>query len=101
MIDAGTSAPTPASIHGGSDRSWFIRSPPARSHQREAPEALGVADTGLTAGLLGSLPQEATEELGGVRQLAAVTEERVDLGVQRVGDVDPHVGLECARQVDA
>src|SRR5215213_6035136 len=54
--------------------------------QGETPEALGVADAG--------------RQLLGAVELAGVAQEGVDLGVEAGADVDPHVGLQRARQQD-
>ena len=46
------------------------------------------------------LAQELAEPVARVLELARVAEQRFDLAVERVGDVDPDVRLERARQVD-
>ena len=45
-----------------------------------------------------ALAQEVAEPVAGLDELARVTEQRLDLAFERGADVDPHVGLERARE---
>src|SRR5689334_10858852 len=78
-----------------------VRATLVRSAEGEPAEHLGVADAGGATGLLGAVAQELAELLARLGELARVAEERVDLALEHVADVDPAVRLERPRQVDA
>src|SRR6202034_1670675 len=69
------------------------------SAEQEPPEALGVEDAGSPALLFG--PQAHGVSGPGVpaRELAAMALDGGHLHVDRLGDVNPHVGLEGPAQV--
>src|SRR5581483_8743236 len=74
--------------------------PVASGGEGQAAEAFGVADAGGATAFLGPFPQELPEPLARLHQLALVAEQRVDLRLDVVADVDPAVGLQGAGEVD-
>src|ERR1700687_2431906 len=67
-----------------------------RSSEHASAEALGVANAGHPAPLLGPLADDAPQPFSRLAQLADVAQERLGLRINAGRDVNPYVGLERA-----
>src|SRR5258708_5189472 len=92
------SGPWPSGSAAASAR---VRASGASRAERESAEALRVRNARGASRFLGAIAQELPEPLPGLFELAGVAEERIDLSLEVVADVDPAVRFERAGQIDA
>src|ERR1700722_20778546 len=71
---------------------------PTSSPERQTAEAFGVAGAGPAALLFGPPSHRLAGPPAGLGELGAMALDRGGLEVDGLGDVDPHVGLERARE---